>query len=181
MAKRCGNWREFLAQAGVPHPFLCLQLQSGHSLSGQPMVCCNGSRPAWPTNRWRPAKAMAASRSVAAVTAGTATPEKGDQLPPGRCNTTPSVPQAHTRRSRGERSHARVVWRAGPGSRHSNPRGRTSDTNAGEPTTSPPPGTPRSRWAYAAEPVGPSRHVRRSYSLLVSWVRRWQRQDEPCG
>src|SRR5205823_14087960 len=70
-------------------------------------------------------------------TAGTAPPEKGDQLPSGRRNTTPSVPQAHTRRSRGERSHARVVWRADPGSCHSNPRGRTSDTNAGEPTTCP--------------------------------------------
>jgi hypothetical protein len=47
--------------------------------------------------------APAPSRSVAAATAGTAPPEKGDQLPPGRRDTTPSVPQAHPRRSRGER------------------------------------------------------------------------------
>ena len=31
--------------------------------------------------------------------------------------------------------------------------GHTSGTNAGGPTTFPPSGTPRSLWAYAAEPV----------------------------
>src|SRR5262245_45416210 len=81
--------------------------------------------PPWPTNRWGAAKAITSSRSAASVTEGTAPPEEGDQLPPGLCNTTPSVHQAHTRRSRGETLHARVGWRADLVSHHSNPRGRT--------------------------------------------------------